>query len=389
MTRLLMIVVVAAIAAVGLFPGLLGTTSYAPVPYCGPTASFQPTFALADSEIVFLAEQVPDSDLRRIGALEIALDALRRDLLIPGFSAAVVRDRRLIWARGFGCADIASGTAATPHTPYHLASLTKPFGATVLLGLVEEGHVDLEDPIGDYGIDLASPGTIRVKHLLSHTSEGLPGSGYRYNGDRFGLIDRVIESVTGSTFRDVLIEEIVNPLDLRDTLPAPVGEEVAGYELGEGDPRFQQAWDRLATPYWLVDGYGNVVSEYAEYFGSAAGLISSVVDYAAFDIAIDEHRFLSASTQALAWTPFRSTGGRRLPYGYGWFVQTWRGEELIWHYGYWNSTSTLILKAPRRGLAFLIMANSDRLSSTPLFLGSDENVRRSAAARIFLDTFLD
>jgi len=386
--RVLPIAAIAAILALGLFPGLLGPTSYAPAPYCSPTASFQPTFALADSQIVFLAESLSTNDAERIGRLEVELDALRHRLAIPGFSAAIVKNQRVIWVRGFGCADIASGTPATPHTPYHLASLTKPFGATILLALVEEGLVNLDDPISDYGISLDSPGTIRVKHLLSHTSEGMPGSRYRYHGDRFGLIDRVMESATGKRFRELLIEKILLPLDMQDTLPAPVGIEVEVYQRGQADPRFQDAWNRLAKPYWLVRGYGNVDHAYATYFGSAAGLISSVMDYARFDAAIDQHTFISEETQKMAWTPFVANNGRPLPYGYGWFIQERKGLQYIWHYGYWDCSSTLIVKVPERGLTFLIFANSDRLSS-PFGLGAGKNVRRSPAARVFLDVFVE
>jgi len=389
MSRILPVLFVAAVAVVGLFPGLVAPTTYAPVPCCGPTGSFQSSFALADSEIVHLADAVGSDDARRIGRLEVLLDRLRRRLAIPGFSAGVVKNGALLWARGFGCADISSGTPATPHTPYHLASLTKPFGATVLLQLVEEGLIDLDDPVTDYGFAVPSErGIVRVKHLLSHTSRGTPGRRYRYCGDCFGQIDRVMEAATGRTFRDLLIDRILDPLDLHDTLPAPVGADVAAFEGGAGDPRFQQAWDRLATPYWLVRGYGNVVGEYADYFGSAAGLISSVVDYAAFDAAIAAHRFLSAEMQARAWTPFVSTSGRSLPYGFGWFVQERRGLRYVWHYGYWDCTSTLIVKVPDRGLTFLLFANSDRLSS-PYPLGVDGNVRRSPAARAFLETFVE
>ena len=388
MLRVLPFIVIAAILALGLFPELIGPTSYAPVPYCGPTASFQPTFALAGSQTVFLAEDLSTADAERIGRLEVELDALRRRLAIPGFSAAVVRNQRVIWARGFGCADIASGAAATPYTPYHLASLTKPFGATILLALVEEGLVNLDDPISNYGINLDSPGTIRVKHLLSHTSDGMPGSRYRYHGARFGLIDQVIESATGKTFRELLIEKILLPLDMQDTLPAPVGSEADIYQQGEADPRFQNAWNRLATPYWLVKGYGNVEQAYAKYFGSAAGLISSVMDYAKFDAAIDQHTFISEETQEMAWTPFVANNGRRLPYGYGWFVQKRKGLHYVWHYGYWDCASTLIVKVLERNLTFLIFANSDRLSS-PFRLGVDENVRRSPAAATFLDIFVE
>ena len=52
-------------------------------------------------------------------------------------------------------------------------SLTKPFAATVILQLVDEGKVSLDDPVSKYGINLQAQGTILVRHLLSHTS-GLP-----------------------------------------------------------------------------------------------------------------------------------------------------------------------------------------------------------------------
>jgi len=387
MSRVLAILAVAAVAIAGLFPGLLAPTSYAPVPCCGPTGSFQPTFALADSEIVDVARGAAEEDLRKVGQLEMKLETLRQRLAIPGFSAAVVKDQEILWARGFGCADIATGTPATPHTPYHLASLTKPFGATVLLQLVEEERVRLDDPVSEYGLDVPSRGIIRVEHILSHTSQGTPGRRYRYCGDCFGLIDRVMESATGSSFRDLVIERILDPLELEDTMPAPTASLVDVYAAGAAT-RFQDVWDRLATPYWLVRGYGNVVDRYAEYFGSAAGLISSVVDYARFDAAIDNHELIGEETQALAWTPYRSNSGRALPYGYGWFIQNRKGLRYVWHYGYWISTSTLIVKVPERGLTFLIFANSDRLSS-PFALGVDEDVRRSPAARAFLDVFVE
>jgi len=388
MTRFVLpILLLGAVAAIGVVSGLVAEP-YAPLPCCSPTGSFQTTFAMIGSEIVVVSEEASAADKQSIGRLEIALEELRRRLQIPGFSAAIVKDQDVLWARGFGCADIATGTPATPHTPYSLASLTKPFGATILLQLVEEGAVDLDDPVADYGITLESRGTIRVKHLLSHTSEGVPGNRYSYNGNRFGLIDEVIRHASGTSFRDLLIERIVEPLGMTDTLPMPVGDQLAAYEAGEGDPQFQDAWDRLATPYWLVREYGNVLGSYARYFGSAAGLISSVVDYAKFDAAIDRHNLISADSQQLAWTPFRSNRGRELPYGYGWFIQQRKGLRYIWHYGYWDCTSTLIVKVPERGLTFLLFANSDRLSS-PFRLGASSNVRRSPAARAFLDIFVE
>src|SRR6187549_3581284 len=127
-----------------------------------------------------------------VAAFEKRLEQLREESSIPGMAAAVARGDRIIWQRGFGYADVEHRIPATPRTSFHLASLTKPFAATVLMRLVEEGKLSLDAPVSTFGIDLSSPGTIRVRHLLSHTSEGHPGAEFRYNGDRFALLDKVI-----------------------------------------------------------------------------------------------------------------------------------------------------------------------------------------------------
>jgi CubicO group peptidase (beta-lactamase class C family) len=117
------------------------------------------------------------------------VDALRAEAHIPAVSVAVASGGRVAWARGFGTADLATGRAAADTTLYHLASLTKPYASTVLLQLVAEGKVSLDDPMTKYGVTLASTGVVRVRHLLSHTSNGVPGTTYRYDGARFSLLD--------------------------------------------------------------------------------------------------------------------------------------------------------------------------------------------------------
>ena len=85
--------------------------------------------------------------------------------------------------------------------------------------LVQEGKIKLDDPVSKYGITLESEGVIRVKHLLSHTSEGNPGARYSYNGNRFAELDRVIERATGKSFGELLIANILDPLDMSETAP--------------------------------------------------------------------------------------------------------------------------------------------------------------------------
>src|SRR6185295_12235352 len=129
-----------------------------------------------------------------------------------------------------------------------------------------------------------------------------------------------------------------------------------------------------------------VKSRYPTFFGVSAGLISTVLDMAKYDIAIDQNKFLTKETQQLAFTPTVSTKGEALPYGLGWFTQNYKGTKLIWHYGYWTGNSSFILKVPERNITFIIMANSDNLSR-PTDLGSGDALS-SPVGMAFLKTFI-
>ena len=86
-------------------------------------------------------------------------------------------------------------------------------------------------------------------------------------------------------------------------------------------------------------------------------------------------------------TPAVSNSGATLPYAIGWFVTSYRGVELQWHYGWWDAASALIVRAPSRELAFVVMANTDAMSSRHRGLGSGD-LLDSPFARLFLDSFV-
>ncbi|MCP4158299.1 MAG: beta-lactamase family protein, partial [bacterium] len=209
---------------------------------------------------------------------------------------------------------------------------------------MEQGKLNLDDPVEKYGIKLDSPLPIRVKHLFSHTSEFRPGAYYKYNGKRFLLLGKVIEAVTGESFKDLLIKKIISPLGMKET--APGGKK--------NKALYKSVLANLAAPYLPNKKNIPVKSTYPDHFSCAAGLISSVLDMAKYDIAIDENKFLTPKLQKLAFTPAKSTVREKLPYGLGWFSQVEKvlispgpdSLRIIWHYGYWNCNSSLILKIP-------------------------------------------
>ncbi len=240
-------------------------------------------------------EAAGEAEQGKLAALESGLSDIYQQRHMAGMAAGILRGRELLWFKGYGFADLAEKTPVTRDTPFHLASLTKTFASTLLMQLVEQGKLDLDTPAATFGIDLKSRGTITVRHLFSHTSGGKPGERYRYDGSRFAQLDRVLEQITGRDFRANLDEIIIRPLGLKNT--------------GGMDDSLEM---KLVSPYKLNDAGELVTGAYPTHFSSAAGLVASLSDYARYIVALKENRFLPPHTQAMAFTPAKSTKGRVL-----------------------------------------------------------------------------
>ena len=101
---------------------------------------------------------------------------------------------------------------------------------------------------------------------------------------------------------------------------------------------------------------------------AAGGLVSTVRDLARLDAALDAARAAAGRNARRRVEPAADRGGSAAPMGLGWFVQCYRGERVVWHFGYVpNAYSSLILKLPRAGITFILLANSDGLSARSSF----------------------
>jgi CubicO group peptidase (beta-lactamase class C family) len=170
----------------------------------------------------------------------------------------------------------------------------------------------------DYQDDSAK---ITVRHHLTHTSQGTPGEAYRYNGFLYGLLTEVIEEVSGIPFSKLLVDRIIAPLNMSMTYPN---------QSGQGE----QILGKRAKPY-RVDENGNfIVTRYPDGLKASAGMVSTVLDLAMFDVAMDQDRLISAESKGAMFTATIANNGELLPYGLGWFVQEHDGHKLVWHSGW-------------------------------------------------------
>lgn len=329
----------------------------------------------------------------RIARFEKELIQLQSLLKIPGMSVVVLRDQQVIFSRGFGYSDVEKRVAATPETPYEIASLSKTFGAFLLMQLVEQGKLSLDDPMSKYVDQVYKDDKIKVRHVLTHTSEGdVPGETFLYNGNLFDNLTTVVIKASGKRYRLQLADEILQKIGSTTTAPGnDYGDNPTSMSQLMGEARvknYLDVIDHVAQPYKLY-GDGEVIHTFNPQrgIGTANGIISSVADLAKYDVAIDRDLLVKRSTRDQMWTAAVSNSGKSLPYGLGWMVQMVNGVKLIWHNGFLpDRYSALYLKVPEKNLTLILLANSDAISA-PAKL-AQANVTNSAFADSFLRTFV-
>lgn len=324
------------------------------------------------------------------------LDSLRTAAGIPGLSVAVVKDRMLVFAAGLGYADPDRLIPATAETPYDIASVGKPISAVVALRLVEDGVLDLDRPLAEYSdwrgfcTEFSEqpsifarelrcrPATHTLRHLLSHTATGRPGTRFSYNPVLYSWASRPIMAAADTSFSDLVARYVFAPAGMersaRKHRDLPLPDDLA----------------RLLAPPHRVDASGAIERAPAlspQGDGAAGGVVSTVLDLVRFDVALDRGRLISADSRAAMMTPTRSITGEPLPYGLGWFVEEYRGHTLVWHSGWWEDAySALYLKIPALQLTFIVLANSEGVWwDNPL---DRAEVQRSQFARAFLRAFV-
>jgi CubicO group peptidase (beta-lactamase class C family) len=219
---------------------------------------------------------------------------------------------------------------------------------------------------------------------------GKAGESFRYNPLMYSWASRPMAEVTGEPF-STLVERFI-------FVPAGMSRSA---RIHRNLPLRADLAKELARPYhWDPNGDPNgdasagasgglVPSEEPapQGDGAAGGVISTVLDLAKFDVALDGGKLISPASARRMMTPAHNAAGADLAYGLGWFVQDYQGHRLVWHSGLWEGQySALYLKVPDRKVTMILLANSDGLRwDNPL---DKAEVEKSPFAAAFLSRFL-
>jgi CubicO group peptidase (beta-lactamase class C family) len=331
----------------------------------------------------------------------------------PGVAVLVRQDGKTVFARGYGVRDLRSHDRIGPDTCFRLASVTKQFTATAVMLLVREGKLRYEDKLTDvFPAFPAYGGAVTIRQLLTHTS-GLPdyetlmaaaekgrapiwtvdrqihddevlallrgetkgrfeaGTSWSYSNSGYVVLGLVVARVSGKPFPEFLHQRIFRPLEMTHTLAYEQGKsEIPERAIGHTreDGRFREA-DQSPTSATLGDG----------------GVYSSIEDLAKWDEALRTNVLLSPAWMKPATTRVTLVDGSRprwptepgednlapgesVAYGFGWFLDPWRGHARMWHHGSTRGFRAVIDRFTDDGVTVVILANRDDLDVRELAL---------------------
>jgi CubicO group peptidase (beta-lactamase class C family) len=297
----------------------------------------------------------------------------------PGCAVGVSRNGRVVYERGYGMANLETGTPITPASIFHVASVSKQFTAMAIMLLVNDGKLSVDDNIRKYLPEIRDYGTpITIRHLLTHTS-GLrdqwellslargrfeenriteadvmdivprqtslnftPGAEYLYSNTGFTLLAVIVKRVSGKSLRDFADARIFRPLGMtsthfHDDYTMLVPGRTSAYAPRAG------GW-RVSIPNY--DTYG------------ATSLFTTVGDLLKWEANLDTPTVGDRATIARMEAPTILTNGDTSNYGFGLVVDRYRGARVVRHNGADAGYRSNAERYPEHGLATVVLCNA-------------------------------
>jgi CubicO group peptidase (beta-lactamase class C family) len=311
---------------------------------------------------------------------------------IAGAAVSVVKDGKLLFAKGYGYADLEKGIPVDPGlTVFRIGSVTKLFTWTAVMQLVEQGKLDLDADVNTY-LDFRIPDTyshpITLKHLLTHTAgfedrhvdmvklkdEDLapprewlashiparvrpPGESPAYSNYGAALAGYIVARVSGESYSQYVQEQVLNPLGMKSstaqwpTPPDLSARESVGY-LYSNDA-FQE-FPRLIGQVDLfpIGIIRTTATDMARF------MIAHLQDGRYSDATITEARILEEATAQQMHSTLYTPDPRLLGTTYGFFDFSDNGQRTIGHSGTAEPMQSLLLLLPDQNLGVFVVYNS-------------------------------
>ena len=340
---------------------------------------------------------------------------------IPGGSIAIVKDGRLVYARGFGYADKESRELVEPDHLFRIASVTKPITSIAIMKLIDEGLINVDDKVfGTDGIlngpdyrTILDPRVkdITVRHLLQHTSgwgfinnnqdpmfsneqiaqrTGMnppvgpvavikfmlrtqrlvyePGTNYFYSNFGYCILGRIIESVSGKTYENYVKTELLNPLGIsqmrlgQNLYENRAPNEVKYYDFS-GAPLVNSVYGTGQHVPFPYGGYNiEAMDAHGGWIASASDLARLLVAVDGFDTKPD---ILSQASVQLMTTASIANNN----YSMGWGVNR---SGNWWHIGDLPGNASILVRTNDE-LGWAVLFNT-RPSNLQSFLGQMDNM---------------
>ena len=347
---------------------------------------------LAWSAPVHGAQTLPPSVAERIDAIFAPFD---RDGS-PGYALGVVRDGQLVFAKGYGRANLYYNLPITPQTSFHLASLSKQFTAAAVALLILDGKLTLETPVATYFPEIARfHSDMRIKHLLYFTSglpeyttlprtsgapwfsfyyfttdeaiaatlnapalEFAPGTRWEYSNVNYMILTKIVEQASGIPFAVFLQRRIFTPLGmsgsvLDDDTTLVIPGRATGY-ADRADGEIRRKLESVGIHIREGAGYAQLIRVSPHFGGS--GVFSTLDDLARWNASFESNRLAGPAftTQMLQRMRFAHDKDND---AFGQVFGTFAGREMIWFSGGDLDASAFMARIPSEHLAVICLSN--------------------------------
>jgi CubicO group peptidase (beta-lactamase class C family) len=327
----------------------------------------------------------------QLATLEKELEAERAKLKIPGMSVAIVKNDKVIFSKGFGYKDIAHKLPVTPDTLFAIGSSTKAFTATSVMMAVDAGKVKLDDSPHKYltYFKMRDPETdakITVRDLMRHSSglartdllmlaandtlnkqemiqavcTALPtaklGAQFQYQNIMFSAAGEIASGAFGKPYEAMITDQLFTPLGMkRSNLTVGAMQKDSDYSLGYN-------WDAESKASRLVPMTAIDSTAAAGAINSSASEMTQWLRLMLGKGVFEGKALLSESSFAEMTKQQIAIGGNT-NYGFGWFLNTWKGHKKVEHGGNIFGFNANVAFLPEENIGVVVLTN---VSGSPL-----------------------